>query len=140
MSAPAGPVYVTGAREVLAEDVPDPGVRASGWPAIAPLPAAKDVVDALVRDLSAAEHPVIITSYLGRRQSAVALLVEVAERLAIPVVEVSPEVLNFPHDHPLHLGDDPLPLLAEADVIVALDTDAPWIPWQARLVTMRRCT
>jgi acetolactate synthase-1/2/3 large subunit len=132
VSAPAGPVYVTGAREVLGEDVPDPGVGPSSWPTIARLPASKDVVDSLVRDLTGAEHPLILTSYLGRRQGAVGRLVELAERLAIPVVEVSPEVLNFPHDHPLHLGDDPLPLLAESDVIVAVDTDAPWMPVAGR--------
>jgi acetolactate synthase-1/2/3 large subunit len=58
--------------------------------------------------------------------------VDLAERLAIPVVEVSPEVLSFPRDHSLHLGDDPLPLLADADVIVAIDTDAPWMPVAAQ--------
>ncbi|MRH28281.1 thiamine pyrophosphate-requiring protein [Microbacterium sp. SYP-A9085] len=131
-SAPAGPVYVTGAREVLAEQAPDPQARTTGWAPIAPLPAPADVVDALVRDLREAQHPVIITGYLGRRHGAVQRLVTLAERLVIPVVEVTPEVLNFPHDHRLHQGDDPLPLLEEADVIVALDTDAPWMPTAGR--------
>ncbi|GAA3752442.1 thiamine pyrophosphate-requiring protein [Microbacterium kribbense] len=131
-SAPAGPVYLTGAREVLAEHVPDPGIRATGWAAIAPIPALADVIENLARDLSQAEHPLIVTSYLGRRHGAMGRLVELAERFAIPVVEVNAEVLSFPRDHPLHLGDDPLPLLEDADVIVALDTDAPWMPAAAR--------
>jgi acetolactate synthase-1/2/3 large subunit len=131
-SAPAGPTYLTGAREVLAEDVPEPDVETSKWAPVARVPAPADVVDRLVEDLRDAAAPVIITTYLGRHQSAVDKLVQIAERLAVPVVETNAEVLSFPHDHPLHLGDDPHEAISEADVIVAIDTDAPWLPSIAR--------
>ncbi len=103
-SAPAGPVYVTAAREVLEESAPAPQLALRQWEPIAPAPAPEDVVDDLYAALSRAAHPVVITTYLGRRQQTVALLVAVAERLGVAVVEYNAEVLNFPRDHRLHAG------------------------------------
>ncbi|WJL94279.1 thiamine pyrophosphate-dependent enzyme [Microbacterium sp. ET2] len=81
----------------------------------------------LFRALTQASRPLIVTTYLGRRHSAVPRLVDLAERLGIPVVEYNAEVLSFPRDHPLHAGDDPHPFLAEADVILAIDIVVPWV-------------
>lgn len=131
-SAPAGPVYLTGAREVLTEPAPRPEVSPRQWQPIARIPASADLVRELVADLRDAHRPVVVTTYLGRRQESVAALVEVAERLGVPVVEHNAEVLNFPRSHPLHLGDDPHAVIGDADVIVAIDTDAPWLPAAAR--------
>ncbi|MFD1717407.1 thiamine pyrophosphate-requiring protein [Georgenia deserti] len=131
-SAPAGPVYLTGAREVLAEEVPVPEVAADRWGPVARVPAPEAVVDELIADLQAARAPLVVTSYLGRTQSSVDKLVAVAERLGVPVVEYNAEVLSFPHDHALHLGDDPHPFVAAADVVLALDTDVPWIAASAQ--------
>jgi len=126
-SAPAGPVYVTAAREVLAQSVPRPAVESWRWGAVAPTAAPDAVVDELIAELSGAKSPLVITSYLGRAPAAVGRLVELTERLGVPVVEANPEVLSYPHDHPLHLGDDPHALVRDADVILAIDTDVPWI-------------
>lgn len=52
-----------------------------------------------------------------------------AESFAIPVIEYPfPAHVNFPAGHPLHLGFDPGALLADADVILVIDCDVPWIP------------
>lgn len=126
-SAPAGPVYLTGAREVLSEEVPRPEVDRGQWSAVARQPAPSDLVTELAARLRSARRPVIVTSYLGRRPTAVSKLVAVAERYAVPVVEHQAEVLSFPHLHPLHLGDDPHPIIRDADLILAIETDAPWI-------------
>ncbi|MEO5534517.1 MAG: thiamine pyrophosphate-requiring protein [Pseudolysinimonas sp.] len=126
-SAPAGPVYLTAAREVLEERAPAPQLALRQWEPIAPAPAPEDVVDELYAALARAAHPVVITTYLGRRHENVARLVSVAERLGLAVVEYNAEVLNFPRDHRLHAGDDPHRLLADADVILAIDTDVPWV-------------
>jgi acetolactate synthase-1/2/3 large subunit len=131
-SAPAGPVYVSGAREVLAEVVPRPEVTPAQWSAVAPIAASEELVDELLADLQAAECPVLVTTYLGRNQASVPKLVEVAERLGIAVVEYNAEVLSFPYDHPLHAGDDPHALLADADLLLAVDTDAPWLAGSGR--------
>jgi acetolactate synthase-1/2/3 large subunit len=126
-SAPAGPVYVTAAREVLEETAPAPQLALRQWGAIAAAAAPDAVVDELFGALAQAARPVVITTYLGRRPERVATLVALAERLGLAVVEYNAEVLSFPRDHRLHAGDDPHPLVAEADVILAIDTDVPWV-------------
>ena len=59
-------------------------------------------------------------------------LVDLAELLAIPVIESAANHVNFPADHPMHRGwqfttRTQNPLLAEADVILTIDSDIPWI-------------
>ena len=51
-----------------------------------------------------------------------------AERFAIPVVQFSPRHLSLPCDHPMQLGFNPTPLVAEADAVLVLESDVPWIP------------
>jgi acetolactate synthase-1/2/3 large subunit len=131
-SAPAGPVYVTAAREVLEETAPAPQLAVRQWEPIARTPASADVVAQLHEALATAARPVVITTYLGRRQESVATLVALAERLGLAIVEYNAEVVSFPRDHRLHAGDDPHRMLAEADVILAIDTDVPWVDALAR--------
>jgi len=126
-SAPAGPVYLTGAREALAETVPAARIDPGRWRPIVPATVGSTTLDAFARDLDAAERPVLVTSYAGRDPEAPELLAWFAETFAVPVVEHYPERVNLASDHPLHAGDDPHPLLAEADLVIALDTEAPWL-------------
>ncbi len=126
-SAPAGPVYLTGAREVLAEIVPRAEVSPRRWQPVARMAAPPALADELLADLERSQRPVIVTTYLGRRPTAVPKLVALAERFGVAVVEVNAEVLSFPHDHALHGGDDPHRLIADADLVLAIDTDAPWL-------------
>lgn len=127
-SSPQGPVYMTAAREVLADTVtPRHDLDHSLWNPIAPMAAPPDIVDRLIEDVAAARFPLIITSYLGRSPAAVEKLVRFAESLGIGVLESRPTNMNFPAHHPLHLGYSVEEVLGEADVILALDTDIPWI-------------
>ena len=76
--------------------------------------------------------PLVVTSYLGRDPAAVPKLVELCELLAIPVLESMAYHVNFPADHELHAGFQyhtvaQNPVLAQADVILAIDSDVPWI-------------
>ena len=129
LSAPAGPVYLTAAREVLAERVPWPSVPTDEhWPAISLSPAPEETVADLLTAIDRATRAVVVTSYVGRNPAAVGHLVAAAEYLGLSVVEVNAEHVGFPADHHLHAGDDAHSLLDEADVLIALDTDAPWLP------------
>jgi hypothetical protein len=65
---------------------------------------------------------------MGRQPKAVTKLVELSERIGIGVCEVSPEYLNFPGDHAHHLSYRRNTLVDEADLILMLDVDVPWIP------------
>ena len=128
-SAPAGPVYLSLPREVLAEPLPGFAYEAPSRHAAASAPAPDGTaIDAAARILAGARHPLIITADAGRDRAAVPALAEFAERFAIPVVEHRQRHLNLPADHPCHLGYNPGPLLGEADAILVLECDVPWTP------------
>jgi len=127
-SEPRGPVYVTAAREVLAERVPRPVVPADTWRTIEPTALPQAVLDEILDDLLQASCPVVVTSALGQDPAAVVTLVELAERLGLGVVETARAAMNFPSDHPLHLGYDAAEVVPSADALLVLDSDSPWIP------------
>ena len=85
-----------------------------------------------------ARRPLVVTSYLGRRPEAVPELVRLLRGgSGVGVLESVPSAMNFPHDHPLYQGNqwnEPRqnPALAEADCILVIDSDVPWIPTVSR--------
>jgi acetolactate synthase-1/2/3 large subunit len=91
------------------------------------------VASEIAAALAGAKHPLIITGNVGRDPAAVPRLVELADLLAIPVLESTSLRVNFPADHPMHRGwqlttSAQNPVLAQADVILILDCDVPYIP------------
>ncbi len=131
-SEPAGPVYLVGPREVMEEPVEPYAVDHAQYPPVDPAALTAEAARDIATALAGAEHPLIIASYLGRNPDAVPALVELAELLAIPVLESAASGVNFPGDHPLHAGyqfttSEQNETLAAADVILVLDSDVPWI-------------
>ncbi len=129
MAPPRGPVYLTLPREVLAQPMSALEVSAMA-PAVptdpAPDPAA---VDELLRSIEGARFPVFLVNEAGRDPADMVALVELAERLGVGVVESNKALcVSIPTDHELHLGCDVAPVLAEADVLVVLATEVPWVP------------
>jgi acetolactate synthase-1/2/3 large subunit len=126
---PQAPVYLTLPREVLAErhDTFEYTDRARQI-ASSPVVADPTAVAEAARVLAAARNPLVITKAGGRDPLAVPALVRFAETLGCGVVEGFATYLNFPRMHPLHLGYDPDPYLDDADVIVVVESDAPWFP------------
>jgi acetolactate synthase-1/2/3 large subunit len=126
-TVPEGPVYLTGAREVWEEPSPAPQQAPRHWvPAQSAgltAAAAQELSDAL----HAARKPLVITTYLGRQPAAVEKLAELSSRIGIAVCEVNPQYVNFPGDHPNHVGYRRNTLVDEADLILMLDVDVPWI-------------
>jgi acetolactate synthase-1/2/3 large subunit len=137
-SEPRGPVYVTAAREVLAERVPRPGVPTDTWAEIEPTALPQTVLDEILGALVGAATPVVVTSAVGQDPAAVGALVELAERLGVGVVETVRATMNFPSDHPLHLGYDAAEVVPRADALLVLDSDSPWIPTRFRPVEHAR--
>ena len=128
---PAGPVYVNTPVEVLLDEwrpaAAGPVPRAAG------VVAADEDVAAAARLLAAAQRPVLAVESAGRDPAAFAALVELAELLAIPVVEPQSAVCtNFPRSHPLHQGSDLVALAADADLVVLLGCRSPWYPPSAK--------
>ena len=132
-SDPKGPVYLVGAREVMEAETKSVAIDVAEWPPIAPIPLAEAAVAGLVDALQKAARPLIVTSYVGRNPAAVTELVRFCGRLGVGVLESVPSYVNFPHNDPLYQGNHwnhPFQnrALAEADFILVVDSDVPWIP------------
>lgn len=126
-TAPQGPVYITGAREVWDELVPPSQEVPAHWSPAATAGLAPDALAELHHALVQARRPLVITTYLGRDTQAVGRLAALSEQLGFGVCEVNPQYVNFPGDHPHHLGYRRNTLVDEADFILMLDVDVPWI-------------
>ena len=127
-SAPAGPVYLTAAREVLAATSRSRVLDGAKWRPVEPAPMPSELAREIVEAITQARFPILITSSLGRSTVAMQTLVRLSDRLGLGVVEAVPQALNFPSDHLHHLGYSAERLLDRADVVLVMDCDAPWIP------------
>jgi acetolactate synthase-1/2/3 large subunit len=129
MSAPRGPVFVSVPTEYMISEL-------VGEPPHAVLPQLPEVSEQALAQmtevLKGAKAPVIITEEAGRDPAAVDALVALAETLGAPVFEAwQPYYVNFPHHHPLYGGvlfDDIPPALANADVVLLVESVLPWHP------------
>jgi len=115
---PPGPAYVCLDVEIQ-ETVAGDGVADPPHPAQpAPIHPDPQAVGVVADWLVAAERPVVVADMLGRSPEAVRHLVSLADRLALPVVDLGGR-FNFPTTHPLdatEAGAD-----ESADLILALD-------------------
>ena len=129
-SEPQGPVYVTLPREILASAFSQRfSMTATIAPASPPAPDP-DTLEEAAKLLGRAEKPLIITSNAGRTAESCRALRLLAETFAIPVVQYRPRYLSLPTEHPLAAGWDPHAALKEADLVLAVECDVPWIPVQ----------
>jgi acetolactate synthase I/II/III large subunit len=72
------------------------------------------------RLLVAAETPVILADRMARTPAGVEYLIELAEALQAPVVDLGGR-MNFPTRHPLNQTDRNRALVADADVVLGLE-------------------
>ena len=129
MTEPRGPVYLSLPREVLAEKPGDFTYQSPTRRQPARAAAADaNAIDEAAEILAAAENPIIITASMGQNRAAVPALESLAERYAVPVITYRPRYVNMSSDHPMHMGYEPGPYLPDADAILVIDCDVPWIP------------
>ncbi|HEU4388638.1 MAG TPA: thiamine pyrophosphate-requiring protein [Blastocatellia bacterium] len=131
-ASPEGPVYITGAREVWDATIPPPVESETEWSAVDVGGLPDGAATELYRALKKSERPIVITSYLGRQPGSVERLVELSDRIGIGICEASPQYLNFPGSHPHHLSYRRNSLVNDADLILMLDVDVPWIASKVR--------
>ena len=128
-SPPAGPVYLTLPREVLAEEIQGLAYRdASRQQKAGDAMPVPELINRAAGALARARNPVLVTRGGGKDPRAVAPLVELAELLGMAVFEAGALYANFPKDHALYAGSDVGPALAGADAVVVLEADVPWTP------------
>jgi acetolactate synthase-1/2/3 large subunit len=131
-SEPQGPVYVTLPREILAsrfstEFSQNPTIAAATPPAADPA-----ALEEAARLLASAKRPLLITASGGRTLESSRAIEQLAQALAVPVVHYRPRYLALSTEHPMHCGWDPHPLLKDADVVLVVDCDVPWIPKEGK--------
>ncbi|KAF3028991.1 hypothetical protein E8E15_010073 [Penicillium rubens] len=129
-SDPKGPAYLMAAREVLEERVGTESLDGDILSPIAPSALPEQEVELIAKSLMDAKRPLVITSYLGRNLKAPALLAELCDKLPITVVEMVGSDVCLRSDHEAYRGVTVTthPEVLEADVILILDCDVPWIP------------
>ncbi|MGE0417042.1 MAG: thiamine pyrophosphate-requiring protein [Acetobacteraceae bacterium] len=128
-ASPQGPVYLSLPREVLGETLDNPAEsnrahRARPRPPV----AAQHDIDQLADWIAEARNPLVITGMLGRDPRDAAVLARLAERYALAVVPFNTRYFALSSAHPMYQGSAPGQLLAEADLIIVMDTDVPWLP------------
>lgn len=123
---PRGPVYLVLPREPLSAPLPEPVAPVKPRPQALPPHPDPRAIATLAEWIATAERPLIISAALP--PNAIKPLEQIVERCAIPVVAHGPRTLCLPTSHPMHFGFEPGALLTDADLVIVLECDVPWIP------------
>ncbi|MCY0096743.1 thiamine pyrophosphate-requiring protein [Hoeflea ulvae] len=132
-STPKGPVYLSLPRETLCEEIPRAGTSAASTMQPAKAGPSPHEIEIAAAALAKAKRPLVIAQRGSGDADSFALFGEWAEEWGIPVCSWWATHLAIDTDHPCHVGDDPGPWLAEADVVLVLDSLAPWWPDRHKL-------
>lgn len=134
-SDPKGPSYLVGAREVMEEVITPYHLDLDVWTNVAPAALPSFAVEEIVSLLTYAQNPLIITGYSGRNYATVPQLVTLVESIpGVRVLDALGSDVCFPYTHRSFLGvrigrDQSI---TDADVILVIDCDVPWIPTQCQ--------
>jgi thiamine pyrophosphate-dependent acetolactate synthase large subunit-like protein len=122
MTPPMGPVAVVADGHLQEAGVDGLHLEVPRLSPTQPPRGDDEAVTEAARWLVAAENPVIVVDRVAHDQTGVNLLVELAETLQAPVVDLRGR-LNFPNVHPLSQGRN---VVAQADVILGLELTQVW--------------
>jgi acetolactate synthase-1/2/3 large subunit len=119
---PMAPVYLCYDTEIqerkIDKEIPLPDLRRYG--PLLPIQAPEEGFATTIRWLFDASHPVIVADSAGRSEAAFDALIELAELLAMPVLDQGGR-LNFPSLHPLNFTGQEKEILERADLVLAID-------------------
>jgi len=127
-STPKGPVYLALPREVLTENYTGRDLDAPLLMAPAAIEARNDDIEQAADMLAAAERPLIVAQRGAGSADGFAALGTMTEDWAIPVCQYWSVANAVATSHPTYVGGDLEPWLSEADVILVIDSMAPWSP------------
>ncbi len=129
-STPKGPVYLALPREVLCErtkiEFPDPAANTSIMPSRGA--ANPEDVAKLAEWIAGARNPLIIAQRGAGDDASFRKFADLVEDWSIPVSTWWATSLAIASDHPCHVGADPGPWLENADLVIILNSLAPWCP------------
>jgi thiamine pyrophosphate-dependent acetolactate synthase large subunit-like protein len=127
---PQGPVYLTGAREVMEQEIETYVLNPNFWTPIVRTALPQDIIPQIAALLINAREPLCITGYSGRDHEAVSQLVALANTVkGLRVLDTGGSDMCFPASHRAWLSSrygihDAIPT---ADVILILNCDVPWV-------------
>lgn len=125
---PKGPTYLCVSMETMLQEWARPEQLRKAPPAPKVQPATADI-DKVAALLAKAKCPVISVENAGPDRAAFDALVQLAELMAIPVLEGAGAFFaNFPKSHDLYLGTNINRLLKEMDFALLVESRAPWYP------------
>jgi len=127
-STPRGPVYLSLPREVLCEPCPADQLEAPATIAAASAGPRRIDIETAAKLLSDAKAPLIIAQRGAGSEEGFATLSRLAEDWGIAICQYWAIQLAAPTDHPMAVGGDPTDWLAEADLVLVIDSLAPWSP------------
>jgi acetolactate synthase I/II/III large subunit len=125
---PKGPTYLCVPMETMLHEWLKPDALRKVPPAPKSRPTSSDV-EMVAAKIARAKCPFISVENAGPDRAAFDALVELAELMAIPVVEGQGAFFgNFPKSHDLYLGAKIAPFLEEMDLVLLVESRAPWYP------------
>jgi acetolactate synthase I/II/III large subunit len=122
MTPPQEPVMISLDAGLQDAPVDDPHLYIPRYVPTAPPHADMNALRETAKLLVNAENPVIIADKMARSADGMKHLVELAELLQVPVVDLNGR-MNFPNTHPLSVGS---PVVRNADVILGLEVSDFW--------------
>ncbi|MCZ7484026.1 thiamine pyrophosphate-binding protein [Rhizobium rhizogenes] len=127
-SEPRGPVYISLPREPLMDTIPASATAAAPAQSVSsPAYPDPEAVAAAAAWLAGAAAPLIICQRGDPHGRLATEIVQLADEFAVPVVEPFTIRNVMPSDHPMFLGYDVKAPLAEADVVLVVDSAVPWM-------------
>ena len=85
-------------------------------------------IEQLAEWIATARAPVVITGLLGQDPRDAVVLSRLAERWALPVIPYNTRYFAISANHPMFQGSMPGPLLDDADLVIVIESDVPWMP------------
>ena len=122
---PMEPVLINADIELQERPIREEGLAIPKLAHSRPAQGERGALAEAAKWLAAAEHPVIIADRCARDAEGIRLLVELAESLQAPVVDLGGR-MNFPMTHPLCRNDAKRSLVREADVVLLLEVADPF--------------
>jgi acetolactate synthase-1/2/3 large subunit len=126
VTPPYGPTVLAIDQQLQEDAIPsDASLVIPKEPRVAPPRGADDAVNETARLLVAAQNPLIVADRAARTADGMRLLVELAEALQAPVIDIYGR-MNFPWRHPLNQTRRQAMLVSDADVILGLELTDFW--------------
>jgi thiamine pyrophosphate-dependent acetolactate synthase large subunit-like protein len=125
MTPPMEPVLVNADIDLQEEAIHEENLRIPKLARSRPPQGERSALAEAAKWLVAAQSPVIIADRCARNPDGVKLMVELAESLQAPVVDLGGR-MNFPMTHPLSHNEARRALVRDADVVLLLEVSDPW--------------